>query len=120
MEESIVGYEVGYNYDKTSGLFQRLMLWELHKDKESGQVIEARNVIICEASHQILDEEGRRAVNIHGPGKGYLMQEGVIKEVTWQEKDGFIRVSDAAGELGLLPGKTWIQVVPKGTELTIT
>jgi hypothetical protein len=77
-------------------------------------------VIICEASHQILDAAGRRAVNIHGPGKGYLLQEGIIKEVTWEEKNGFIRVSDATGELGLLPGKTWIQIVPKGTQLTVS
>ncbi|WP_162463273.1 DUF3048 domain-containing protein [Paenibacillus psychroresistens] len=116
----IAGYKVGYTYDKVSGLFQRSMLGEPHKDKVSGQIIEAKNIIICEASHQILDKEGRRAVNIHGPGKGYLLQEGIIKEVTWKEKDGFIRVSDTTGELGLLPGKTWIQVVPKGTELTIT
>jgi hypothetical protein len=116
----IAGYEVGYTYDKASGMFQRLMMGEPHKDKESNQVIEAKNVIICEASHQILDKEGRRAVNIHGPGKGYLLQEGIIKEVTWEEKNGFIRVSDATGELGLLPGKTWIQVVPKGTQLTVS
>ncbi|MEX2462482.1 MAG: DUF3048 C-terminal domain-containing protein [Paenibacillaceae bacterium] len=97
----------------------RLMLGEPHKDKESGQIIEAKNIIICEAAHQILDKEGRRAVNIHGPGKGYLLQEGIMKEVTWEEKNGFIRVSDASGELGLLPGKTWIEIVPKGTVLTI-
>jgi hypothetical protein len=115
----IAGYEVGYSYDKESGMFQRLMMGELHKDKESGQVIAANNVIICEASHQILDKAGRRAVNIHGPGKGYLLQKGIMKEVTWIEKNGFIRVSDSNGELGLLPGKTWIQVVPKGTQLTI-
>jgi hypothetical protein len=116
----IAGYEVGYTYDKETHLFSRFMMGELHKDKESDKVIEANNVIICEASHQILDKAGRRAVDIHGPDKGYLLQEGILKEVTWVEKDGFIRVSDATGELGLLPGKTWIQVVPKGTLLTIT
>jgi hypothetical protein len=116
----IAGYKVGYTYDKVSGMFQRSMMGEPHKDKVSGQIIEAKNVIICEASHQILDKEGRRSVNIHGPGKGYLLQEGKLKEVTWQEKDGFIRVSDSIGELGLLPGKTWIQIVPNGTQLSVS
>lgn len=114
------GYEVSYTYDKESGMFQRWMLGELHKDKASGSIIETKNLIIGEASHQILDSAGRRAVNIHGPGKGYLLQEGILKQVTWKEEKGFIRVSDSTGELGLLPGKTWIQIVPKGTVLQIS
>jgi hypothetical protein len=115
----IAGYEVGYTYNKESGLFSRSMMGEPHKDKVSGKPIEATNVIICEAAHQILDAAGRRAVNIHGPGKGYLLQEGKMKEVNWEEKNGFIRVNDETGELGLLPGKTWIQFVPKGTQIKV-
>jgi hypothetical protein len=111
----IAGYEVGYTYSEESKVFMRSMMGELHKDKISGKTIEATNVIICEAEHQILDSAGRRAVNIHGPDKGYLLQEGNMKEVTWEEKNGFIHISDETGELGLLPGKTWIQFVPKGT-----
>jgi hypothetical protein len=115
----IAGYEVGYTYNRETGLFSRSMMGEPHKDKISGKTIEAKNVIICEAAHQILDAAGRRAVNIHGPDKGYLLQEGTMKEVTWEEKNGFIRVSDETGELGLLPGKTWIQFVPKGTQFKV-
>jgi hypothetical protein len=115
----IAGYEVGYTYNIESRLFSRSMMGDPHQDKVSGKTIETTNVIICEAAHQILDSAGRRAVNIHGPGKGYLLQEGNMKKITWEEKNGFIRVSDETSELGLLPGKTWIQVVPEDTEIKV-
>lgn len=113
------GYQVGYEYHEEDELFYRMMAGEEHLDRESGQQITAANVLICRASHTIVDDEGRRHVDVFGPGEGYLLQKGKIKEITWENIGGFIRAFDESGqELPLVPGKTWIQVIPLNSDVT--
>ena len=111
----ILGYRVGYRYDAASGVYMRFMDGEPHKDKESGKQLSAANVIVMEASHKVLDQAGRRDVNVNSSGNGYLIQQGMERKVTWSRKDGVIRVFADGRELPLVPGKTWVQIVPTGT-----
>ncbi|WP_164931589.1 DUF3048 domain-containing protein [Longirhabdus pacifica] len=94
----LLGYNVSYEYDAESKLYQRFMNGEAHVDKESEQPLLTKNLIVVEAAHQIVDDVGRRDVDVYGPGKGYIFQEG--------------------SEIPLYPGKTWIQFVPLETTLT--
>ncbi|WP_248929815.1 DUF3048 domain-containing protein [Paenibacillus hamazuiensis] len=109
----IRGYNVSYQYDAASGKYKRFMEGQAHVDKETGEQLTATNILICESKHQVIDKEGRRQVDVFGPGKGYLVQAGTLQEVTWQEKDGIIRAFSGGKELPLLPGQTWIQIVPE-------
>ncbi|WP_082652002.1 DUF3048 domain-containing protein [Gorillibacterium timonense] len=111
----IMGYKVGYEYDAETGVYNRFMAGQPHVDKDSGKQLTAANVLVIEASHKILDKEGRRAVDVNSSGKGYLIQQGHQRSVTWSRKDGVIRVFANGAELPLVPGKTWIQIVPLGT-----
>jgi hypothetical protein len=112
------GYKVSYRYDETLGAYLRSMAGEPHVDKETGETLIAYNVLICKTSHKVLDDAGRRAVDVHGPGEGYLLQQGKIREVTWQLKDGLIRAFADGEELPLVPGTTWIQIVPTGSDIS--
>ncbi|PYI50044.1 DUF3048 domain-containing protein [Paenibacillus flagellatus] len=109
------GYTVSYDYDESTGTYLRSMNGERHVDAVSGRTLSAVNVIISFAEHRVLDKEGRREVALSGPGRGVLLQQGTKRDVTWERKDGLIRVFADGRELGWLPGQTWVQVVPVGT-----
>jgi hypothetical protein len=113
----IHGYVVSYDYDAAQGYYLRTMDGKPHADKETGSQLHTRNMLVLEAKHTVLDKEGRRSVDITGPGKGTLIQEGQALSVTWQQKDGMLRVYADSKEVPLLPGNTWVQVVPEGTAL---
>jgi len=108
----IRGYAVEYSYDMGSKLYLRVMDGKPHLDKRTGKQLSAANVLICEAPHKIVDKEGRREVDIHGPGKGVLLQNGVRIDVEWENKQGMIRAYAGGKEVPLTPGQTWVQVVP--------
>lgn len=110
----LLGYNVSYVYDAVTGLYQRFMEGEPHLDKETGKQLTAANILVCESKHQVLDNAGRRAVDVRGPGKGYLIQAGRMQEVTWELKNGVIRGYINGQEAEMLPGQTWIQVIPEG------
>jgi hypothetical protein len=115
------GYHVGYTYEAVLGTYQRLMKGEPHNDKKSGTRLSATNVLIVEADHRIVDKVGRREVDVFGPGPGYLLQGGKKREVTWELKNGIVRAYDREGavtDIPLLPGKTWVQIVPNLAKVT--
>jgi hypothetical protein len=109
------GYEVSYDYDAAAGLYKRFMDGKPHHDKESGKQLTATNLLVIQSKHEILDKEGRRNVDVFGPGKGVMFQQGVAQDVTWERKGGMIRAYAGGKEVPLIPGTTWVQVVPEGT-----
>ncbi len=113
----IQGYEVGYTYDASNNKYNRIMLGELHTDKSTDTQLTADNIIIAFSKHKVLDNAGRRAVDVIGPGEGYIIQRGQLRDITWESKDGMIRAFIDDKEVELVPGKTWIHVVPLGSKV---
>lgn len=111
------GYKVAYEYDEETKLFMRNMAGEPHLDRETEEQLSATNILIVKADHRILDDIGRRAVSLLGKGEGYLIQEGKRRDIQWERTNGIIRAYDNGRELELMPGQTWIQVVPAGTDV---
>jgi predicted small lipoprotein YifL len=118
--EYYVGYKVEYVYDAGKGTFLRHMAGSPHLDKESGEQIEAANVMIIKTSHRVLDDVGRREVNIYGPGEGWLVQQGKAREIEWKLVDGLIRPYINGEEVALVPGKTWVQVISPNLKVTFS
>jgi len=115
----IAGYHVSYHWNEELGQYERYMLGEPHKDKETEAQLVADNILIVEAAHRIVDDVGRRNVDVFGPGNGHLVQKGEIREITWENSGGIIRAYIDNEEVPLLPGKTWVQIVPIGTEIEV-
>lgn len=113
----IRGYVVSYDYDAAKKVYLRSMDGKPHNDKDTESQLHTRNLLVLEAKHTVLDKEGRRSVDVTGPNNGTLMQEGYALPVTWQQKDGMLRVYAGSMEVPLLPGNTWVQIVPEGTAL---
>ncbi|MBD0383314.1 DUF3048 domain-containing protein [Paenibacillus sedimenti] len=111
----IQGYFVAYEYSTAEGVYKRSMEGKPHVDKETGKQLQTTNLLVLESKHKILDKEGRRTVDVFGPGKGLILQQGKSQQITWERKGGMIRAYADGKEVPLLPGNTWVQIVPEGT-----
>lgn len=110
--EYYADYVVLYKYDQETKLYKRFINSKPHTDLETKEQLIAKNILVIGADHKIIDGVGRREIDVYGPGEGYLFQNGVAREVTWQRKNGVIRAYIDGKEQGLYPGQTWIIVVP--------
>lgn len=110
-------YVVSYKYDETTKLYNRGINGQPHIDYDTKEQLTAKNLLIIEAHHKILDSAGRREIDVYGPGNGYLFQNGVGREVIWERKDGVIRAYINGEEQGLYPGQTWTIIVPEKSDV---
>lgn len=76
-----------------------------------GQELYADNVFVVEADHRVMDAKGRLDIDLTSGGDGFLIQNGVINLVKWQNQNGRIVPYTEHGA-AFVPGKTWIHVVP--------
>ena len=115
-------YKPSFIYDEELHKYQRYVNGEECKDRETDTPITVDNVLIIEAPHSVVDNAGRRDINLNGSGKGYLIQLGVVQEIEWENDDGRIIPYLDGEKAGFVPGKTWVNVIPTnpGLEKTIS
>lgn len=102
-----------YTYDIQTNTYSRSAGNEVTVDALTDEPLAISNVLFFEMDHQIIDNAGRRAINLTSGGKAYLFQEGMMREVQWENIDGVLKAVEADGsEVKLIPGQTWISFVP--------
>ncbi|MBT2572241.1 DUF3048 domain-containing protein [Planococcus sp. ISL-110] len=101
-----------FTYDSQLHLYSRSVGGVPTTDKETLETAEVSNVLVFEASHETVDSEGRQSIDLSSGGDALLFQNGGVREIEWSSLDGML-VPTADGEVvQLVPGKTWIHVVP--------
>lgn len=105
-------YNVSYSYNSDTKEYQRYSVGEMTIDRETKTPITVDNILIVEMKHKVIDNEGRREIDLNSGGKGYLIQRGQYKEITWKNVDGRILPFENGKQAGFVPGKTWINVIP--------
>lgn len=120
--KNTLGTVVAFDYDKNSGKYIRFSDKEKTVELDSGEPIQVENVFIVETKHKVFDDEGRREVDLTSGGDGYLIQKGKVQQVQWENQDGRIIPLKNGKPIGFVPGKTWVNVVPKspGIEQSVT
>ncbi|WP_204517548.1 DUF3048 domain-containing protein [Brevibacillus fulvus] len=106
--------KAAYEYDAQSKRYLRFSDGQPHMDLTTNKQLSVTNLLVIAANHRILDKEGRRAVDVVGPGDGYLFQQGKARKIKWRREGGMIRAYTDASfseELPLLPGNTWVNIV---------
>lgn len=107
-------YDCGYRYSAKSGNYVRYTEGEQQVDRDTSQPVAMQNVLIIYAQHRMADSLGHRSIAITGSGKGFLVQKGKYIPIEWRFRDGLIvPFSEEGKELTLLPGKTWVNVLPE-------
>ncbi|RNA66732.1 DUF3048 domain-containing protein [Alteribacter keqinensis] len=104
---------VQYAYDDELGGFRRSNGGVPTEDAANGTPVAPKNVFVLEASHRVIDDAGRRDIDLSSGGKAYLFQEGVMQELEWRNENGVILPYKDNEPAGFVPGQTWINIVPK-------
>lgn len=113
-----IAYNVQFKYDEQDGKYKRYSNGQQTIDAETSKPVAVDNVFIIETTHQVVDNKGRRDIDLQSGGKGYLLQKGKANEVEWVNKDGRLVPSLNGKEIGLVPGKTWVNIIPNKPGLT--
>lgn len=116
-----IGYYSGFKYDEKSRQYLRYVNGEPHVDEVSKEQLKTYSIIVQKADTRTLDNEGRLAVDLVGKGEGYYFHDGVKQEITWEKRSDAARtkyMTKTGEELTLVPGVLWIQIVPKGFDLS--
>ncbi|KQL45122.1 hypothetical protein AN963_27880 [Brevibacillus choshinensis] len=107
--------KAGFVYDEKEKKYMRFTAGKPHVDLSDNKQLSTTNLLVIATKHRVLDSEGRRQVDVVGPGDGYLFQQGKARKIKWKRSNGVIRAySDAAltEEMPLLLGNTWIEILP--------
>lgn len=111
-------YKAGYRYDEESEKYVRYSQGEKQVDRETGEPLMMENVLVIEAKHRVTDAAGHREVDLKGPGSGILFQRGKAIPIQWENISGVIVPVRDGKMLPLIPGKTWINVLPETGKAT--
>ncbi|WP_080848687.1 DUF3048 domain-containing protein [Cytobacillus gottheilii] len=106
-----------YEYDTAQEKYKRYSNGELTADYETNTPVLLDNIFIVETEHEIVDNAGRRDIDLLSGGRAYLLQKGTLREVNWENIDGKILPVADGEQIGLVPGKTWINVIPASVGL---
>jgi hypothetical protein len=106
-------YIVTYRYDAEKRQYLRFINGEPHTDLVSGEQLAAVNLAVLGASHQVLDNEGRLAIDLNAGGPAMLIRHGEAIECTWQrDAGGVIRLVKDGEELPFARGTVYYHIVP--------
>lgn len=113
---------VSYDYDTSLETYKRKHNNDETVELHSEDPVEIANVFVIETVHEIIDNEGRRQIDIESGGNAFLFQRGKMQRVEWENDNGHIVPIKDGETIGFVPGKTWINFVPTnpGIEQSIT
>ncbi|MDV2581709.1 DUF3048 domain-containing protein [Alkalibacillus haloalkaliphilus] len=103
---------VSYQFDESEDGYLRYSDGEQSVDLDTNEPVVLDNVLIYETDHRVIDDVGRRDIDIESGGNGYLLQQGTIKEIEWQTVNDIMVPTIDGEEVELVPGQTWVNVIP--------
>ena len=110
-------YNVQFTYNEQAEKYERYSNGTQTIDAETDKPILVDNVLIIETSHQVVDNKGRRDIDLQSGGNGYLLQKGKVNEVEWENKNGRIVPVLNGIEVRLSTGQNMDQYYPKSTRV---
>ena len=117
-------YKVEWKYNKKDNFYERYLAGKEHKDRESGKILTAKNIIIQETQRwEVSAVEGKSgwAMKTVGEGKAKIVMDGKMIEGKWKKEKRSSRTYfyDLEGnKIKFNPGVFWYEIVPPGTVIT--
>lgn len=117
-----ITYKVDFAYHREENEYLRSNANRPHLDKNTGQQIAVKNVIIQLVEEPVLNGgKGRLDIYVGGEGKAWIFRDGQVIEGIWRKGSRIDRTLfyDLEGnEVEFNRGNTWVHVVPKTQEVT--
>ncbi|MFC7366666.1 MULTISPECIES: DUF3048 domain-containing protein [Bhargavaea] len=101
-----------YVYDPLTASYTRFSGGEETVDAAENQPVHLANVLILEVPHRVIDDKGRRSLDLAAGGKAAVLRSGLVYQASWELRDGIPTVMAGDQPFALAPGKTWIHLVP--------
>jgi hypothetical protein len=105
-------WHAAYEYNQTKHSYSRYSGNEQTVDLESEEPITLSNILVVEMDHNLIDDYGRRGIDLTSGGKAILLQNGLKQDVEWENIDGRILPVKNGEIVKFVPGRTWINIVP--------
>lgn len=103
---------VRYLYNDKEETYTRYNNQSQTKELSDETPITLDNVFILETYHEVVDDAGRREVDLASGGRALLFQQGYVKRVNWENIDGRLLPVEDGEVVPFVPGQTWVNVVP--------
>ena len=119
------GHKVNYKYDEETGRYTRYSKGRLQTDRETGENVTTKNLIITFASNYDLpdtENKGRQDVVTTGTLDGYYITNGKAIKIKCEKKARQSQTvyKDLEGnEIKINDGNTWINVCPIDADVTL-
>lgn len=115
-------YKVSYQYNKEKNVYLRFNADQPHLDKNTGQQIEVKNVVVQLVKQPVLNGgKGRLDIQVEGEGKAWILRDGQIIAGTWKKTsrtDRTLFYDKDGQEIEFNRGNTWVHVVPGSEAVT--
>lgn len=116
------GYVVSWKHDPATGLYSRFVKGRPYLDKPTGRQLTTPNIIVQYVRSEAIPKDPKLRINVYfvGEGRAQLFLKGVAVEAKWKKasREAPTVFTDAQGHpLVLVPGQTWIEVVPLETKV---
>lgn len=112
-------YKVDWKFNDKIKLYQRYQGGDEFLFA-SGDQATAANIIVQVVPSKIIDDKERRSMETSRGGKVYIFNNFGKQEGIWGFSEGRTRFfNDKGEELKLIPGKTWLQIVPSEETLLL-
>jgi Protein of unknown function (DUF3048) N-terminal domain/Protein of unknown function (DUF3048) C-terminal domain len=117
---------ITYKYDRASDRYLRSINGKAHIDPADGQRVTTTNVVILfqkfRIDTKIEPHHSRPDIKTLGKGKAWFLIEGHLVKGTWRKKSDTAPtrfLGPDGKEIALVRGRTFIQVVPPATKITV-
>ena len=117
---------IEYRYNAGANLYQRIVDGRRQIDPADGQRVHTRNVVVLfqpfKIDTRIEPGHSRPVVGAIGTGRAFVFREGRLTEATWSKADeaATTRLLGPDGrEIPLVRGRTFFQIVPETTAVTV-
>lgn len=113
-----------YVYDATNKVYLRYVNDKEHKDDITGKQYTFKNIITYQVDNDAIsdDEKGRQNLYNIGTGNGYYITDGYAVKINWtkESRSSETKYTYLDGtEIDVNDGNTFIQIQPKGQDLSI-
>jgi hypothetical protein len=115
-------YEVMWKYDSKALNFVRYVNGEQQLDGD-GLEVRASNILVQYTGVRVIDEVGRKKIDTIGTGSALILRKGEAMEGSWKKTTlaGRTRFYNKQNrETVLIPGNTWVEIVPEDAKVEIT
>lgn len=109
-----------YIYDSQEKAYRRVAGGKPHLDANTNSQVSPRNIIVQFVKTKVVDDQGRLAMEMVGQGSALIFTSGEVVEAVWQKAavDKPISYEAVNGNMPeILPGQTWIEIVPVNTKV---